>query len=155
MLKSINYSQKTLVALLQYVPKVCIKKHLLHGVAIIFGDVAFLDKYDTTLHRFNICAQQLCSLRLEDAKRKQNFVSQVIGGLLCNTMSMLTEKLKFESSYPLETLILRMRLFVILFSNSRTVCDTDSIVEDTTTRIYFCQKRRKLFESKIRYGVEV
>jgi len=115
----------------------------------------FLDKYDTTLHRFNICAQQQCSLKVEEAKRTQNFVSQVISGLLCITMSMLTETLKFESSYPPGTLILRLRLIVILFSNSRTVCDTDSIVKDTTTRIYFCQKGRKLFESKTTYGVEV
>jgi len=47
-------------------------------VAIIFGGVAFLDKYDTMLHKFIICAQQLRSLRVEDANRNQNFVSQVM-----------------------------------------------------------------------------
>jgi hypothetical protein len=104
-------------------------------VAIIFGGVAFSDKCDTTLHRFNICAQQRRSLRVEDTKRKQSFVSQVIGDLLRNTVAMITETLKLESSYPPETLILQLRLIVIFFSNSRTVCDTDSIVKDNTALI--------------------
>jgi len=55
-------------------------------------------------------------------------------------MAMLTETLHLESSYQPETLILQLGLIVILFSNSRTVCDSDSIVKDTTSLIYFCQK---------------
>ena len=113
-------------------------------MVILFGGVAFLDKYHTAFHRFNICAQQLRSLRAEDAKRYQDFVSQVTGGLLCNTMAMITKTLKFESSHPPETLTLRLRLIVIFYSNSRTVCDTDSNVKVTTTLIYFLSKMTEI-----------